>query len=473
MDKYLLQILHDVNTIIIPGLGALTITNAKTGEMMFMSYLKYDDGKLAAYISEKEGMPENDAKNLIAKYVRDIQTKLDQGHSYDMFQFGRFLKNKDGDVDFESWASMTDQEKASESLAESPVVEETIVILPETTEEIVVTVPEETAPQPVAELVEIKAEVEPAPEVTLTPEFQGIEQTEEPETTAIDAFEDLTVLPVSEPVSLDAILEKSEEKIEENETGKTEPIALATQDEGKVQVENIYIPPVEKPAETIVPPAEEIVAQPEAEKAKPDPKEPKPKKKRGAGFWILIVLIILLLGGGTTTVFFYDQVKTYLPFLESKRAEAEKKKDTISAEKLNEAAESLEAAENERVAAEQDGTATPESSVIAPETDNPVAPIVEAPVEKPVAPVKSQPAATNNNNGDKNYHVIGGAFTEKGNADRYAEKLKSGGNNSVIVGRFDNLYLVSIDSYSSKQEAQNALRGFESITGKAWVFKWP
>ena len=75
MDKYLLQILLQTKTIIIPGLGALTITNEDTGEIMFMSYLKYDDGELVKHIVEKDGYTENDAKNLIAKYVSEIKSE--------------------------------------------------------------------------------------------------------------------------------------------------------------------------------------------------------------------------------------------------------------------------------------------------------------------------------------------------------------------------------------------------------------
>ncbi|MCH2230860.1 MAG: SPOR domain-containing protein [Crocinitomicaceae bacterium] len=112
MDKYLLEILKDVNTIIIPGLGALTITNSNKGEIMFMSYLKHDDGKLTSYISEKEGMDENEAKNLVAKYVREIHLELDKGESYDMYQFGSFYKN-DGEVDFKSWAAMHPSEEST------------------------------------------------------------------------------------------------------------------------------------------------------------------------------------------------------------------------------------------------------------------------------------------------------------------------------------------------------------------------
>ena len=117
MDKYLLEILKLVNTIIIPGLGALTITNPETGEILFMSYLKHDDGKLSAHIAEKEGWDENEAKNLIAKYVREIHTELDKGEDYTMYQFGTFIK-KDGEIEFIGWGEKVENEYIP------PIVEE-------------------------------------------------------------------------------------------------------------------------------------------------------------------------------------------------------------------------------------------------------------------------------------------------------------------------------------------------------------
>jgi len=118
MDKYLLEILKEVNTIIIPSLGALTITNADKGEIMFMPYLKHDDGKLTSYISKNEGIDENEAMNLISKYVREIQIELDKGESYDMYKFGSFYKN-DHEIDFKSWSQMnegTSVEKETEAV---------------------------------------------------------------------------------------------------------------------------------------------------------------------------------------------------------------------------------------------------------------------------------------------------------------------------------------------------------------------
>jgi nucleoid DNA-binding protein len=125
MDKYLLLLLKEVNTIIIPDLGALTITNHSTGEIMFMPFLKYDDGKLAAYISEKEGFELNDAKNLISKYVRDVQAVLDRGESYDMFQFGTFLKDKSGEIIFRNWDGSMPSEIKNEVLT-NQIVEEIV-----------------------------------------------------------------------------------------------------------------------------------------------------------------------------------------------------------------------------------------------------------------------------------------------------------------------------------------------------------
>lgn len=141
MDKYLLEILKDVNTIIIPGLGALTITDHSTGEIMFMSYLKHDDGALVNYIAEKEGMDPNDAKNLVAKYVREILAKIDQGESYDMFQFGSFYKNDD-DVDFKAWKGTKTVEPAAEvenKTQEEQAVEEVEdnVFIPPVSEEVI------------------------------------------------------------------------------------------------------------------------------------------------------------------------------------------------------------------------------------------------------------------------------------------------------------------------------------------------
>ncbi len=111
MEKYLLEILQNVNTIIIPGFGALTITNHDTGEIMFMSYLKHDDGKLVSYIMENEGLGELEAKNLVAKYVREIEMTLNDVGFYEIMELGTFYKNGD-EIDFNNWGVIEDEIKS-------------------------------------------------------------------------------------------------------------------------------------------------------------------------------------------------------------------------------------------------------------------------------------------------------------------------------------------------------------------------
>lgn len=115
MDKYLISILKEINTIIVPGIGALTITNQETGEIMFMPFLKHDEGTLARFIAEKEGWDENAARNLISKYVREIESKLNVGESYDMYQFGSFRKEGSGDIVFEQWKNGVEEVQSSEN----------------------------------------------------------------------------------------------------------------------------------------------------------------------------------------------------------------------------------------------------------------------------------------------------------------------------------------------------------------------
>jgi hypothetical protein len=103
MHNFLKDILKESNTIIIPGLGALTVTSAKTGDIYFMPFLKHDDGHLAKYVSEHEGVELSEAKQILSNFVEAIKTALSEDDYFEMEDFGRFLKNKEGEIDFQRW----------------------------------------------------------------------------------------------------------------------------------------------------------------------------------------------------------------------------------------------------------------------------------------------------------------------------------------------------------------------------------
>lgn len=108
MDKYIQELLAKNKSVILPDFGALTITDEETGEIMFNEYVRFNDGKLEAFIAEQEGIEKQDAANTIAKYVRDLELLLNKGETYDIFQFGRFIKQVDGSYDFENWNAFSE-----------------------------------------------------------------------------------------------------------------------------------------------------------------------------------------------------------------------------------------------------------------------------------------------------------------------------------------------------------------------------
>jgi len=268
MDKYLLEILKNANTIIIPGLGALTITNHDTGEIMFMSYLKHDDGKLASYIVENEGIAELDAKNLIAKYVREIELTVGKGETYDMFQFGSFFKNGD-EIDFKNW-------EGDKTATKIEVEEETVV----------------------APIVEETPIVEEKVETPITPEAEEIEE----------------IIPPKVEETLD-----EKPVIEE----KAEPVVLHLKEEEpkeKTQKELNILEKEERAA---------TAAKLDALKKKQEAK--KEKKKKGVGFWMLIVLLALIVSGGTYFGLNYNELKQHIPFLADASTGSETASSTGSA----------------------------------------------------------------------------------------------------------------------------------------------
>ncbi|MFA7274633.1 MAG: HU family DNA-binding protein [Crocinitomicaceae bacterium] len=88
---------------------------------------------MANYIAETEGIDRQDAINTIAKFIREIQSNLNKGDSFDIFEFGSFKKNAAGEIEFNSWnnpnldnVDFEKTENASEVKSDSLVVENSI-----------------------------------------------------------------------------------------------------------------------------------------------------------------------------------------------------------------------------------------------------------------------------------------------------------------------------------------------------------
>ena len=458
MNNYLLQLLREVKTIIIPGLGALTLTNEASGEVLFMPYLKYDDGNLAKHISEKEGMDINDAKNLIAKFVREVMAELDKGASYDMYQFGSF-KKIDGDVAFEQWNTAKSDEETSTTVLEevAPIIE---VPVQEIIEESVV-----VEPEPVVELA-VEQEIIEEPTIEVAPVVEQEQIVEELSTETNSVAETV----VAAAMLADVVADSPEEKVEE-------PIVVES---AVVEVEQEQRTPIE---EVTAPIEEPVVVTPTPDKPvdlskKPAAKQPEqPKKKRRVLAYILWGFLVLFMGGATYVAINFNALKKDFPILADLAGENNDKaleKSDLAKEKevVKEEAEEPAVIEEEPIV-EPEPTPEPEPEPVVVEKPKPVKTISTAKKPRPKQSSGSSSVVIGKPDPSKPYHVIGGSFGSEANAKRFARELIGKGQPSVMVGEFNGMYRVSIASFSTNEEALQANSNLKEIVPQAWVFKWP
>lgn len=422
MDKYLKLLLELENTIIIPGLGALMVTSDNTKDLMFNEYLKFNDGKLDKFITENSTMDEQEAKNFVAKYVREIQAKLDIGESYDMFEFGSFAKDKEGKVQFLPWDPNSNAQTESNKDKEETNLDNTEALKAQEEEE-------------KRRLEEKQKEAEKKAET----ERITKKEREERERIAQER--------------INAELKAKEEKNKAEEERKR----------------NVYIPPVtENKVETttentVSTPLEPAAVNPtkssDEEIKNPQDVEEKKKKKRGGFFWFLLVLLILIAIGGVLVGLNYDKVKDYMGWNNPAIIEQTTPENVPEnkEEELNEIEEDIDIIDSVALnEVEQNDTSLEEVEEITNvETSEP----------------ETTEAVVTSSTG--NFHIVGGSFGNEANAQRLVEEMRNKGYDSKILGQFGSLTTVVIQSYSSKEEAQSTLSKVREDVDGAYVMKHP
>lgn len=496
MIQHIEQLFEETKTIILPGLGALTITNPDTHELMFMPYLKHDDGVLKAFIASKEGISEDDSKSKLQDFVADIQAKLDAGQTATFGSMGQFEKDTDGDIVFKN------QEADTEAPAPVEAAPVAAAPIPEPVEETppVVEAPKEVVPEVEEPTVTEEAPVEETPE----PPIKTAEEVLAPKAEASpEAIESEKIVPEEAATPTETTL-ADEIKAAEKDAPASEPTPEVVPEVIPEPVAEVKAPdetPTPEVSKTI---AEEIEAAEKAPKAvvppvvpapeKSTPKEPRKKplnilekeeiagnqkklndlraqkeakkqrKKRGAGFYILMVLIVLIVGGGTFVGLNYDQFKDYLPF-ESSNAKLEDK-STKEIQKMKEIMGTTDENPSSETTETPASTETPETTEPEPVKPEVVKPEVKKPeVAKPV--VKPQVAGSNN----QPFHIVAGVFGSPENADRLAAKLKGMGYPAKTIAR-GNQTVVSVQSYATKAAAEAALPEVKDAAPKGWVLEW-
>ena len=450
MNKYLIEILKLQNSVILPGLGALMIPSQKTGKVFFNEHLKFNDGSLARYLAEKEGVELQEAQNKVAKFVREIEAQIGKGEAYDMFEFGKFFKDETGDVKFEmSPLFIANIEIPNPETLVSSAKSAVIPPLAPSNETEHLATQKEAEAKKAAELEaqnladQKEAEAQKAAEL----EAQNLADQKEAEAQKAAELEAQNLATQKEAeakkaaeleaqnlaAQKEAEAKKAAESINEvapeivaepiNTTKIVPPvIATPTAAEDK-QSKNTFVPPVSKPAETA----------------------PTDKKKRSK--LPLIILLLLLIGLCVVGFIFKDQITGYF--------------DKSTANNADSSATSTAPI----VAEDTTANVVEEPDTLTETITNDSLTTAEEVVEEPVAPAPVQSSTSGR------FHLIGNSFGEKANAEKYVSQLSEKGFSASIIGRFDGLYLVSVKGYDTKEAGKNDLENVRKDVPKAWLFE--
>ncbi len=415
MEKYLQQILKEVNTIIIPGLGALTITNDKTGEVMFMSYLKYDDGKLSAYISEKGSIDNDEAKSQISSYVENILNRIALEGEYLLNGVGLFSKDNNGDLCFENRSSITSIENENSDLHEE-----------------------------IVDLTNIHEE-EKVMDDLVSDESIVLENEITNDANEEELVVDVVVDDNCENSDDEEIISSSNTELKEKEL-EEEP------SEEEVVVEENFI------EETL--PAEIENGEKEEEEI-PESNVVTVKKKRGVGFFVILFFIVLVAAGGISVGINFKNVRQFIPFL-SNSDTAKSEEDLIKKMELDKTKPS------ESDTAEGKELIESPEEVISETTP-------ELRLKEDV--VEEQPMDSKSSKRDEpldvkqSFYIIVGSFSDRKNADRAVDKLIAEGQKEASTASNNGKFYVTIANYSNIDDAKSGQKSLKGSFPNAWILK--
>jgi cell division protein FtsN len=413
MEKYLQQILKEVNTIIIPGLGALTITNDKTGEVMFMSYLKYDDGKLSAYIAEKGNIDNDEAKSQISSYVENVLNTIALEGDFLINGVGLFSKDSNGDLCFENRSSGTSVENENSDLHEE------IVDLTNIHEEEKV-MDELVSDEPIVLANEI------------TNDANGQEVV------------DVVVDDNCEKSDDEEIISSSNTELKEKEL-EEEPASAAT-----IIVEENFR------GEVV---SDETESGEKEEKEIPESSVAIIKKKRGVGFFVILFFIILIASGGVAIGVNFKNVRQFIPFL-SNSDTAKSEEDLIKKMELDKTKPSeSDSAEGEDLIENPEEVISETTPEVRPKED-----VVEEQPMDSKSSKRDEPLDMK-----QSFYIVVGSFSDRKNADRAVDKLIAEGQKDASTASNNGKFYVTIANYSNIDDAKSGQKSFKDSFPKAWI----
>lgn len=409
MDKFIKLLLEIQNTVIIPGLGAIVLDDPETGKLIFNEYLKFNDGKLDAIIVAESNMDLQEAQNYIAKYVREIQTEIDKGESYDIFGLGSIKKDEDGSIHFEGYLNnkgTPKSEKKEEVQGPSP-----------------------TPTQPNEKKEEEKTDIRPVSEVKKDKKTPSDSKSEGKKESASEKVKK------ESPKETKKTTNDKETKTKVNKNKDVKP-SVKKEKKNKLGVFFwiiIILLVIAGAGGTYIglnyEQVKEYMGWNQFEGANELAKDMQDQTKS-------------------------DEVEVDENDNDENEADVSEKLTNEDETATDDSFVEVDPIDEEKL--ETDEVEVKDNVEVEPETE-----ASPEPVQEKTSVISGE------------YHLIAGTFTDKSNAEGLVSELKSQGHPAQIIGYLNGMHYVSVKSFDSASAAQQGISSVQSDVPKAWVYKKP
>ncbi len=404
LEKYLLKLLAENETVIIPGFGAFVaryqhaeISESEikppSREITFTTQIRNNDGLMVDYVAKTENVSHFDALKIIERERDKMIFQLDKGEDIALKDIGLLTVASDGELHFEPSTT-------SAILSETMGLE--TILLQKSGGHSEETEMDEAVKSPV---VENESE-------NVIEEAMG-----ESETAVSHADEvgvvDQTKIPVEETVPIASDTEQPAEIKDKKQEGSTAPVI-----DGELTEES----------------KEEVLSVVEPD----DIEKEEERRKRGGWIWIVLFVLALLVAGFFIARHFWKNKST------------EENTDRMMMEQTSEPDEPVAAepvAVTDTSSLVQGAVAVTDTSSLVQDAENKSDTLESSSV------VQSQEEQLEEVSGEPVYYLVAGSFKKAQNVKKLINNLEEKGFEPDSLGKRGNFYIVSIGKYKSESEA--------------------
>ncbi len=450
-SKELTELIHQNTRIILPEFGAFLVKDSgdkgfNPANVSFSPFLRYNDGMLEVYVAKKRGISKEEASKVVREFVETIKNELLEKGFYEVEGLGDLKRDQRGSLSFSLSRPDDPQRTIEKVIAKS----DTVKVVSNIPTAIEITKDEKSdvwtaADKPIDESVEdkkprkITGEKAKVEKLSSSKKVKNVPiQIEEPqpEPNIVKELESILEIEPENRIEVPQPIQPS--KVEIPEEPKT------VEKVNEIQIEDSGLPTLEPEHIT------NIIHEPK-------------RKSRFTGLIYTAIAIVIL-------VLLFILVRSYYF---SPKIENIQDNSLVTSEPENIIHDKVDAKEKidkpideiDKAFDDEPIDNKPSKEQLRKEKEQ------EDAIAKTLIKNSQAKNIENKTSSGIKFYIIAGSFKNPDFANKFVDELKNKGYDASIVIQSSGMNAVNIGSYSSREEANKALKEFKSKLPNIWILK--